>query len=221
MLDILADVREGSRRDARLFSAGANHTHGQKLTSGDKRRSILVLFLDKEWVTWPDVAIAKHCHCTDRYVRGLRAELSGADKTGTVPGDSRKPNSHAVVVSESPKKEAISENDDDINPETGERETEEEYANRVKQDLHNTIEAQHEQITLLIERQAASGMDIPEAEQVDLLETIADLRKQVKTLTATLDSVSAMRDMYVAECAGLKKQCAMQAKKITKLEAAL
>lgn len=76
ILDILADVREGTKRDARLFSASANGTHGMRLSNTDKRRSVLVLLLDKEWSRWADDKIAKHCHVTRQFVHKLRTPKS-------------------------------------------------------------------------------------------------------------------------------------------------
>lgn len=108
--------------------------------------------------------------------------------------------------------------DSEINPETGEFESHADYEYRIRQGLADTIAAQHEHITSLLERQTVAGMEIPESEQVDILETITELRKEVKTLSATLDAVSAMRDQYMSECAQLKKQCAAQARTIKKLE---
>lgn len=113
MLDILADVHEGTKRDARLFSASANGTHGMRLSNADKRRSVLVLLLDKEWSAWSDNQIAKHCHVTHPFVGKLRSEISGAKKevpkvvTVTTPPAEAAP--VLEVVSEAPKKEAADE----------------------------------------------------------------------------------------------------------------
>lgn len=109
MLDILAEVHQGTRRDARLFSAGANATHGQRLSNADKRRSVLVLLLDAEWAEWSNKQIAKHCHVTDMLVGKIRHEIEGKEKAQTVCPPPVKPNNDAGVVSESPKKEAVTE----------------------------------------------------------------------------------------------------------------
>ena len=219
MLDILADVHEGTQRDALWYSAGANNAHGIRPSIGDKRKSILVLLLDAEWAKLTDTAIASHCHATGAYVGQLRGKIdgkkTGSKKVNCLHADPEA-NNDAVVVTESPKKEAVAVDemgDDSINPETGLHESDAEYSERQKLGLLNTIDAQHAQITALVERQAASVMDIPKSEQVDLVETIDGLRKEVKVLSASLEAVSAMRDRYMAECAQLKKQCSMLAKK--------
>ncbi len=42
-----ADVRTGTKRDAILFSVGANATHGTRRTNEDKRRAVMTLFTNE------------------------------------------------------------------------------------------------------------------------------------------------------------------------------
>lgn len=71
-----ADVREGTLRDAILFSVGTNAAHGLRRTNADKRRAVLMLLEDPEWGVWSDMGIARRCAVSDRFVNNLRAELS-------------------------------------------------------------------------------------------------------------------------------------------------
>lgn len=80
-----------------------------------------------------------------------------------------------------------------------------------------SLKAQQDQITDLISRQAVSVMDIPENERIDVLETIAGLRAQVKTLEINLDAVTIARDGYMRENASLMSQCKTQRAQIKKL----
>jgi len=73
--NIAADVHEGTKRDARLFSAGVNNTHGIRLTNQDKRKAVLVLIEDDEWSEWSDNKIAKHCKVTQPFVSKIRKEV--------------------------------------------------------------------------------------------------------------------------------------------------
>lgn len=71
-----ADVRQGTRRDAVLFSVGANSGHGLRRTNADKRRAVETLLSDEEWRNWSDHEIARKCAVGHDLVRKLRSELS-------------------------------------------------------------------------------------------------------------------------------------------------
>lgn len=201
MLDIMADVREGTKRDAVLFSASANGTHGMRLSNADKRRSVLVLLLDKEWCTWSDNQIAKHCHVTHPFVGKLRSEINGSKKDAprvvTVTPPTVEPNDGAGVVSELPKKEA------DQEPETA---TDGDYTE---------ADELRDQVAGLQDMLAVRGAPDEERETTEKL--VAGMREQINTLTATLNAVTASRDGLMRTNAQLMKQVAMQRKEIDKL----
>lgn len=70
--EIDAEVREGTQRDAVLFSVGANATHGLRRSNADKRKAVETLLADAEWATWTDREIATICGVGRQYVHGLR-----------------------------------------------------------------------------------------------------------------------------------------------------
>ncbi len=74
--EIAADVRQGTRRDAVLFAAGANATHGLRRTNADKRRAVLTLLDDGEWREWSNREIARRCGVDEGLVRSLRPVVS-------------------------------------------------------------------------------------------------------------------------------------------------
>ena len=74
---IQAEVRQGTRRDALLYAASANATHGLRRTNADKRRAVATLLQDDEWREWSDRVIARHCGVDHKFVGKLRGELSG------------------------------------------------------------------------------------------------------------------------------------------------
>jgi hypothetical protein len=81
---LAAEVRQGTRRDAVLYAAGANATHGLRRTNADKRRAVLTLLKDDEWQRWHNREIARRCGVTHPFVSKLRQELLGANQS-TVP----------------------------------------------------------------------------------------------------------------------------------------
>lgn len=58
---IRAEVRPGSKRDAMVFSAGANIKFSIPRTKEDIVKALRMLFEDKEWFSKSDPLIAKHC----------------------------------------------------------------------------------------------------------------------------------------------------------------
>lgn len=75
LAEIAADVRQGTQRDAVLFSCGANATHGMRRTNEDKQRAVTRLLTDEEWSRWSDRKIAEHCAVSDYMVREWREKL--------------------------------------------------------------------------------------------------------------------------------------------------
>lgn len=67
-----ADVTEGTKRDAILYSVGCNGKHGQRRTNKDKQKAVEKMLNDKEWVTWSDREIARRCNVSAPFVSGLR-----------------------------------------------------------------------------------------------------------------------------------------------------
>jgi len=76
MVEIEAEVLQGSRRDAILHSVGANTTHGLRRTNADKRRAVETLLRDEEWRQWSDREIARRCSVSNHLVSDIRTLLS-------------------------------------------------------------------------------------------------------------------------------------------------
>ncbi|MGR3279302.1 hypothetical protein ACSYAD_30005 [Acaryochloris marina NIES-2412] len=74
-LEILSERKFGSRREAVLFAAGANATHGLRRTNADKRRVVARLLKDPEWCQMSDNAIAHQCGVSQPFVGKLRQQL--------------------------------------------------------------------------------------------------------------------------------------------------
>jgi hypothetical protein len=72
LTSVPCEVRQGTRRDAILFSVGANAAHGLRRTNEDKRRAVLRLLDDPEWSGWSDREIARTCQVSPDLVGKLR-----------------------------------------------------------------------------------------------------------------------------------------------------
>ena len=76
LVEVAADVRQGTRREAVLYSVGANSNHGLRRTNEDKRRAVMTLLNDEEWRGWSDNRIAQLCGVSHTFVGSLRSSLA-------------------------------------------------------------------------------------------------------------------------------------------------
>ena len=75
--EILADIRQGAKRDAMLHATGANANHGLRRSAEDKRRAVTAILRDPEWNRWSDRQIGKQCAVDHKTVAKVRSELTG------------------------------------------------------------------------------------------------------------------------------------------------
>ena len=71
-------IHQGSRRDAILYSVGANADHKPALPRSreDKRRAVMTLLRDPEWKDWSNYKIAEVCRVNEKTVRNIRKTLT-------------------------------------------------------------------------------------------------------------------------------------------------
>lgn len=67
-----AEIIQGTKRDAVLYSLKANATHGLRRTNADKRKAVETLLKDAEWATWSDRKIAEVCGVGHPFVAAIR-----------------------------------------------------------------------------------------------------------------------------------------------------
>ncbi|NMG07196.1 ParB/Srx family N-terminal domain-containing protein [Brasilonema sp. UFV-L1] len=73
--EITVEIHQGSRRDALLYSVGANANHGLRRTNADKRRAVDIMLQDEEWSHWSNREIAKRCGVSEFMVRQMRQSI--------------------------------------------------------------------------------------------------------------------------------------------------
>jgi len=71
-------ITQGTRRDAVLFSVGANAEHKavKPRSREDKRRAVTMLLNDPEWSMWSDREIARQCKVSQPFVSALKKTLT-------------------------------------------------------------------------------------------------------------------------------------------------
>jgi len=207
---ITADVRQGTARDAVLFSFGANGTHGLKRSNADKRKAVATMLSDAEWAEWSDRKIAEVCGVGHPFVAAIRnpevatkqqsnREISAAKKTKKVESDSTTPTKSEPAKAESKPAVATASV---VTPA-------EEYTE---------LDAARDQIEGLQDALAVANIgsaDPEEAAQAKNL--IAELRAHIKTLEATLKAVKISRDGFQNQVVEMQKQINRQRREIDKL----
>lgn len=83
---------------------------------------------------------------------------------------------------------------------------------------YTELDAAHDQIASLQDIVAAGFMATTDDERTSGLVLLADLRKEIKTLRATLSATESQRDQLMTENASIKRQCLAQARKLKKYE---
>jgi ParB-like chromosome segregation protein Spo0J len=77
MESLSCEVRAGGRRDAILYAAGANASHGDRRTRADATNAVATLLRDEEWGRLSDREIARRCGVTHPTVARIRVDLTG------------------------------------------------------------------------------------------------------------------------------------------------
>lgn len=74
---IRANVYQGGKEEAILYSLGANADHGLRRTNDDKRRIVLRMLSHAEWCLWSNNEIARLCRVSASHVGRMRENSPG------------------------------------------------------------------------------------------------------------------------------------------------
>lgn len=192
--DIDADIHDGTKDDAIMFSFGVNGSHGKRLTNADKYKNVKKALSFHRTKDMSEREIARICQVTHPFVSKIKKEIS---------------NKSVVTVTTSPIKPK---------PALVAGKTEDEKYDQKEHELqeaNDTIKDLSEENTKL--RDAIASGQLPDVEIIPTEQIMVELRKQIKTLEVELDAVKLSRDTYQRENAELKNQCEMQARQLKKL----
>jgi hypothetical protein len=196
--NVEVQLHEGTLRDAILYSFSANHSHGLRRTSADKRKAVTAMLEDIEWQDWSDREIAKHCRVSPMLVATIRKELGATKKDTKYVRDGEQ-------KTMKPKAETIA-------PEQFDKAAVDAEMHKAATDsLQKENEDLKDQLTVAL---AASTDDIKKEKAESI---IKDLRSQIRLLEIELKTVTTSRDQFQRENAQLMKQVAMLQKNLNKL----
>jgi hypothetical protein len=207
LVDILCTVHQGTKRDALIYSLGANSDHGLQRTNEDKRKAIMIAFSDVEMCEMSDAQIAKICNVSAMTV-GRTRKLLQLDAPVRKRSDGRE---FTIEKMGAP----TTKPDVTTKPDNTHEYTE---ADRVSELATEHAHVLEENIKLKDQLAVASLMDSEEA-KVEVQETIETLRDQVKSLELQLAAVTASRNEFQNKNAEMIKQMAYWKKRAEKAEA--
>lgn len=219
VVTIEAEVKEGTVDEAQVFAFGANAKHGLYLTAADIREIIKRMLLNSITISWTNAQIARHIGCSKMTVGRVKASLEPATKPqepvaktvvrkdgterslDTTKLSTKKPAPRPEKTPEQELAPVFDENEQKIN------------------ELIDTIDQLSEENQKLKDAIAVGQWDASEIEKIDVQETLADLRAQIKTLEIDNRALRDSRDMFQNRNAELLKTVKSLQAKLKKLEA--
>ena len=202
---IQADVRQGSLDDAKLFASGANSDHGLRRSNADKRLAVLMALGVKG--DWSDNRIATHVGVSHTFVAEIRRSI-------LQPLQDRPP---VRTVERAGK--TYQQDTANIGKTRSAQPSAPEVPEEFQDDAPDAVAILSEENDRLNDRLAVAAMDATDEERGAAVETISELRAQVKTLEAELHAVRASRDNLMTENNEMKRQIAGQRRQLQKLQA--
>ena len=174
--EVDCDISKGTKRDAKLYSWGANNGHGLRRTNEDVRKIVIEALEDIEISTWTNRDIAKLCKTTDMTVGRIKKELQLKDQLEKEKKDTGQTS-----------KTTHSEPIDDIPEETQDDKI---YELSVE---NNALQAENVRLRDAI---AVGKLDLSEEEVTNVEETIKGLRLDVSRLENELQSMTLSRNDF-------------------------
>jgi hypothetical protein len=199
--DIEIEVINGTRRDAILYSLGANSKHGLPRSNDDKRKAVMTLLDDMEWCEWADREIARVCGVSSMTVGRIKKSLQ-IDK----PSEKKyiKDGVEKVMKTDNIGKEVTSLKPAEV---------------FIEDDKLAEMAVAHQELAdenakLMDKIQAVELSD----DQQAIDDKFTEYRNQIKALEAELRAVKNSRDQFQQKNAELIKQVAYWRKKAEKAE---
>jgi hypothetical protein len=192
LVAVQVDIHNGTLRDAKLYSFGANGKHGKPPSQEDKRNSIIEMLTDEEWGKWSNLQIANIVHVASSTVARVRILLEDSkkiDKPEKKTYVDRHGNQTIMDTSNIGRKPKEKKESEDASP------FEDENVQKIAE-LSDTINVLAEENTVLRDKIAVGQWNASEIEKIDIEETVANLREQIRILEIDNKALRESRDMF-------------------------
>ena len=197
---ILADVVNGTQRDAIWYSLSANTTHGNRPSNADKRKAVMIALEDFEWQMYSDAEIARHCGVSPKTVAAYRTHKPEVRKFIT-------PNGNIAEKRAANQKEPVVQIP--VQVEDKPVILEDSHMDDMVQELVTENQA-------LNDRLAVVAMDATDDEKGAAKSLIDELREEIRQLHIELAAVKTSRDGCQRECSALKAQVKIHQRQLKK-----
>lgn len=222
LLQIEAVTIKGSLRDAQWFAFGSN-VHGLPFTKEERHANIRRCLLDAEWGKLSDRDLAAHLNTSRSQVLRVRQAMEGEGKLETKRVGNKKGQKAGQVKDEKQQPQQETKEEPEPTPnlveEMGAVKTipidEKELELQQAADTINQLEEENKRLRDAI---ALGQWDASEIEKIDVQETLAELRQQVKLLEMETKTLRNSRDMYQmrnAELVAMVKSLQAKVKKLS------
>lgn len=190
--EVKCNVILGTKREAWIYSRGANHDHGLPRTADEIRESVISCFNDVELSELSDTRIAEICNCSSMTVGRVRKslDLERPAKVLTKNGKMMDTKNIGPRVKPAPEPDPEYTHDDRLS----ELATEHQHA--------------LDEVNKLRDRLAINALPETEEAKAEIEETIETLRSQVSSLELELRAVTQSRNDYQQKNSDLIKQVA-------------
>lgn len=220
IVSIEAEVINGTKDDAILFSFGANKARGLSMTTQDYRNIIARMLNHPEWSKWTQATIAKHIGVSKMTVSRIKKMLE------TQPEEKEKKyiNKHGQEATINTAKLGAKKAEEPVEeqPEVTEEPAVQPAAPAMQadevQEMSNLVKELLEENNRLKDAIAIGQWDASDIEKMDIQETVAELREQVRILEIDNASLRDSRDMFQSRNAELMRTVKSLQAKIKKLE---
>lgn len=221
-----AEIKNGTKLDAQLFSFSVNADHGLRRSNADKRKAVTGALNHPVSCKWSDNQIAKHCGVDHKTVAAVRSAILGnsqdakpVERTVTRNGTTYTQDTSNIGKAAAKSWDGVDRTPLPTKPATAAEPAQVEPEAEAPPE-YTELDAARDQITELQSELVVARMgDIPEDQKTQAAERIAALQAEVNTLTATLKAVQLSRDSLMEEAVQMKRQMKAQREEIARLKA--
>jgi len=195
LVSIEVIIHIGTLEEAQLFSCSTDRGNGLSWNAKDRRRNIMRMLMHPVWGKWTNAEIARHVGCSKMTVGRVKSAMQEPE-TETKKTYRNQNGKEKIIetknIGRQKEKEKEKEKEDDG------------QAHRVVE-LTDTVNDLSKENQALRDKIAIGQWDASEIEKIDVHDTVAELREQIRVLEIDNKALRESRDMFQTRNAELMK----------------